>query len=93
MQNFGYMKKILFVFITCMVLMSCSKQAITRRYGGNMTVNLKPGERLIEATWKENSVWYLVEPMDSDYKPKTKVFKENSALGIVEGSITFVETR
>lgn len=88
------MKKILFVLVlVCMSLMSCSKQAITRRYGGNMTVNLEPGERLIEATWKENSVWYLVEPMDSGYKPKTKVFKENSALGIVEGSITFVETR
>ncbi len=86
------MKKILFVLIACMSLMSCEQQ-IARRYGGKMTVNLEPGERLIEVTWKENNVWYLVEPMDSDYKPKTKVFKENSVLGIAEGSITFVETR
>ena len=88
------MKKILFIFIVCvsMSLMSC-EQAITRRYGGNMTVNLNAGERLVEVTWKENSVWYLVEPMDSNYEPKTKVFKENSMLGIAEGSITFIETR
>ncbi len=88
------MKKILFILIACvsMSLMSC-EQAITRRYGGNMTVNLNAGERLVEVTWKENSVWYLVEPMDSNYEPKTKVFKENSMLGIAEGSITFIETR
>lgn len=88
------MKKILFIFIACicMSLMSC-EQPIARRYGGNMTVNLNAGERLVEVTWKENSIWYLVEPMDSDYKPKVKVFKENSVLGIAEGSITFIESK
>lgn len=88
------MKKILFIFLAyiCMTFVSC-EQPIARKFGGNTTINLKPGERLVEATWKENNVWYLVEPMDSDYKPKIKVFKESSVLGIMEGSITFIETK
>lgn len=88
------MKKILFVLIACvcMSLMSCD-QVISRKFGGNTTINLKPGERLVEATWKENNIWYLVEHMDSNYEPKVKTLKESSVLGVAEGSITFIETR
>ncbi len=49
--------------------------------------------KLVEATWKENNLWYLVEPMEEDYVPKTKVFIENSNAGMIEGKVTFVETR
>jgi hypothetical protein len=54
---------------------------------------LPKGEKLVEVTWKENSLWYLTEPMDDDYEPKTKSFREDSNLGILEGTVTFVETR
>ena len=47
-----------------------------------------------EATWKgDGNLWYLVEPMDSNYVPKTKIFKESSMMGIMEGSVIFIETR
>lgn len=86
------MKKILFLFL-CILFTSC-EQAITRNYGGNMVINLKPGEKLIEATWKNDAdLWYLVEPMDSDYVPKTKVFKESPMFGILSGSVTFIESK
>ena len=79
------MKKILFVLFAVATLSSC-EQYITRQYGGNTTIKLEKGEKLIEATWKgEGDLWYLVEPMDSDYTPKTKVFKE--------GSVTFIESK
>lgn len=93
------MKKIFFVFnivivlVTVITLNSCD-QVITRKYGGTTTIKLEPGEKLIEATWKEDgNVWYLVEPMDSDYVPKTKTFKESSAMGVMEGKVIFIETR
>jgi len=47
----------------------------------------------VEATWKEDNLWYLVEPMDSDYVPKTKVFKESSLYGALEGKVIFIENR
>ena len=89
------MKKliILSLFAVSMVaLISCDNWK-SRKWGGSTTITLHKGEKLIEATWKENSLWYLTEPMDTDYKPKTKTFREDSNFGILEGTVTFVETR
>jgi hypothetical protein len=66
---------------------------MSRKFGGSTTINLEKGQKLVEATWKENSLWYLTEPMDSDYVPKTKTFKEDSNFGVLEGTVTFVESR
>lgn len=84
------MKKILVILFTVLCMTSC-EQTITRKYGGTQTIVLEPGEKLVEATWKYDDIWYLVEPMDSDYVPKTKIFKEQSCAGIFEGKVIFIE--
>ena len=87
------MKKILFIVFTVFCLCSCD-QYMSREFGGNTTIKLEPGEKLVEVTWKGDAdLWYLVEPMDSDYTPKTKVFKESSMYGVSSGKVTFVESR
>ena len=86
------MKKILIVLMLCFAIVSCD-QKFARKFGGTTTVNLDPGQKLIEATWKESSLWYLTEPMESEYEPKIKVFKESSEWGALEGKVIFVETR
>lgn len=72
---------------------SCTSQERARMIGSTVTINLKPGEKLMECTWKDSNLWYLTEPMDSDYVPKTKVFKESDPWGLPEGKVIFVETR
>ena len=87
------MKKFIYVILATLMLASC-EQYISRNFGGNTTINLQPGEKLVEVTWKNDAdLWYLVEPMDSDYVPKTKIFKESSNLGVLSGSITFIESK
>jgi len=86
------MKKILIILFSILCLTSCD-QSLTRTIGGTTKIELKPGEKLIEATWKGDDIWYLVEPMDSDYVPKTKVFKESSRMGVLEGKVIFYEKR
>ena len=90
------MKKLFFSFamlvITAIAFISCD-QALTRSMGGTTKVQLEPGEKLLEVTWKGDNIWYLVEPMDSNYIPKTKTFKESSTTGILEGKVIFIETR
>lgn len=87
------MKKIILILtVICMAFVSCD-QYTARNFGGETTIKLEPGEKLIEATWKDNDLWYLVEPMDSDYVPKIKIFKESSTMGIMEGEVTFIESR
>lgn len=87
------MKKILVLIISLVCLTSC-EQMITKELGGTTTITLEKGEKLVEATWKSNgNLWYLVEPMDSDYVPKTKIFKESSLYGVMEGKVIFVENK
>ena len=73
-------------------LTSCEQQ-LAKSLGGTTTIKLQPGEKLLECTWKGDEIWYLVEPMDSNYIPKTKEFKENSVMGVIEGKVIFIETR
>jgi hypothetical protein len=56
-------------------------------------IELDPGQKLVNATWKEANLWYLTEPMESGYVPKTKVFKEDSRFGVMEGKVIFHEKR
>jgi len=90
------MKKI-FTFIMALVALaaftSCTENSRSRNWGGTATVELDPGQKLIEATWKENNLWYLTEPMEPGYEPKTKVLQEDSRFGVMEGKVIFVERR
>ena len=86
------MKKLIVILLMFLCLTSC-EQTITRTMGGTTKIELEPGEKLVEATWKGDNIWYLVEPMDSNYIPKTKVFKESSMFGTLEGKVIFYEKR
>ena len=86
------MKKLVVILLMFLCLTSCD-QSITRTMGGRTKIELEPGEKLVEATWKGDDIWYLVEPMDSDYVPKTKTFKESSRIGVLEGKVIFYEKR
>ncbi len=84
------MKKLI---ILSLVLFSCTENTRAKRWGGSQTIELPPNVKLMEVTWKEGNMWYLTEPMDSSYIPKTKIFQEKSGFGVMEGNVTFVETR
>lgn len=84
--------KIILLLFVLISITGC-EQTVSRNFGGYTTINLKPGEKLIEATWKDDNIWYLIEPMDSDYIPKTKVFKESAVFGVLNGTVTFIESR
>ena len=86
------MKKLILLALTALVMAGC-EQFVARKAGGTLTIKLESGQKLIEATWKGTDLWYLTEPMDSDYKPKTKVFQENSMYGVLEGKVIFVESK
>lgn len=63
---------------------------IARNFGGNETVKLEKGERLVNITWKESDLWILTK-VDTLAKPATYTFKEKSNAGILNGSVTIVE--
>lgn len=88
------MKKIFLLLGICtLALTSCTEQSRAKNYGGTANINLEQGQRLINATWKGDDLWYLTEQMDSTYVPKTKYFQESSSWGVHEGTIIFKETK
>lgn len=88
------MKKFLICLIAlCAICLVSCENYTTRVLGGSMTINVEPGYKVTNATFKETEIWYFVEPMDSDYVPKQKKFIEKSMCGALEGEIIFNETR
>lgn len=90
------MKRIIYalLFISSIVTIgSCTENQRARNFGGTETIKLNPGRRLILATWKQDNLWYLTEPMPEGYVPQEKVFVENSSYGVMEGTVVFIERR
>lgn len=84
---------ILFAICVSFSLISCTSNQMSRKFGGTTKIKLEKGQKLIEATWKDDNLWYLTEPMDDDYTPKTKVFMEDSNFGVLEGKVLFIESK
>lgn len=84
------MKKIFISLITMMLTMtSCYENTIVRTFGGNKEVIIPQGYKLINAGWDHSTLYYMIEEMDSNYIPKTKILYSDSKLG--HGIVKFVE--
>jgi hypothetical protein len=58
-----------------------------------MTIELPKGQKVTIATWKDSNLFYMLEPMEEGYTPKTKIFVEDSSWGMLESKITFIESK
>ena len=88
------MKKKIAAIAAILVLSFClgGCQAITRKFGGTTELDLEPGLKLEEITWKDNdSLWYLTRPMTDKDIAETHTFKESSLFGICEGTVIIRE--
>jgi hypothetical protein len=83
---------ILLLFSIIFLLSSCQNWRV-KQAGGSMTIELKPNEKMINATWKDNDLWYLTKPMSKTDSAETYILREKSNRGILEGKITFIETK
>lgn len=87
---------ILFVcaaFVASLFLTGCTAQEMAKNFGGDMIVELDPGEKLEMITWKDDSLWYLTRPMRDDEFAETHVFEQSSAWGMFEGTVTVIESQ
>lgn len=88
------MKKIfvsLLVLLTGIVITSCTQQERARNFGGTMVIEVPNGYKVTNATWKENDLFYFIEPMEEGYQPKQKKFIESSSYNILETEVVFNE--
>ncbi len=82
------------IFSVLFTLTACNEQEMARKYGGNSELILPDNQKLINITWKDEAeLWYLTRPMRATDTAETYTFKENSSLGIIEGSVTIREVK
>ncbi len=62
-------------------------------FGGSATVDLPKGEKLVNITWKDSSLWYLTRPMKPTDTVENYSFQESSSLGVMQGKVTIRESR
>lgn len=87
------MKKVFLVVLSGMLLTSCTENERVKSWGGEGTIKLPKGKKLINVTWKETQVWYLTREMDSNDIAETYEFHEESSYGVVEGTYKIIETK
>lgn len=87
-------KKILSVILIVVLVISlCGCQTAARNLGGDITIELEPNQKLEMITWKGSNLWYLTRPMTANDVAETHVFQESSIFGIVEGTVTIIESK
>lgn len=79
----GFLSVLFFIII--ILVPSCTENARVRAWGSDQEVKLKPGERLVNVTWKNTDLWILTQ----DTTTGVFYFREKSSLGLIEGQITF----
>lgn len=72
-------------------LTGCTENRRARTYGG-ANVNVAPGQRVVNATWKNANLWVLTRPLRTGEVPETLTFHEFSAWGIAEGTFVLHES-
>ena len=87
------MKKFLLIIATLLLLVSCTEQNRARNLGGEVTIKVPVGYKVTSATWKEDNIFYFLEPMEDGYVPKEKKFIESSSYGLFETEVTFIVSR
>jgi len=88
------MKRIVLVMSVMMLMLaSCTENERVKNWGGDGTINLPKGRKLVNVTWKEAQIWYLTRQMDSTGVVETYQFHEESGYGVMEGTYTIIESK
>lgn len=83
---------LLMIFSSMIFFGGCTPNTLTKEFGGKMIVELEPGNKLEEITWKDDAnLWILTRPMREDEKAETHTFYESSEFHVFEGEITIIE--
>ena len=71
------------ILVTMVVMSSCTENVRARHFGGTETLALKPNEKVLNVTWKDNEMWVCTQ----DTITGVVYFREKSSWGVMEGTV------
>lgn len=77
------MKNLILLFLSVIILSSCTENQRVRNFGGTETITLEENEKFINATWKQDNLWIISE----DTVTGIAYAREKSSYGIIEGKV------
>lgn len=77
--------------ISAVSITGCTANQRAKKFGGTVEYKLPPGKKLVTATWKDDSIWYLMRDMKPGEEPETHEFVQESSFGVFEGKVVFKE--
>jgi hypothetical protein len=77
------MKKLMMILVAMVVMSSCTENVRARHFGGTETLALKPNEKVLNVTWKDNEMWVCTQ----DTITGLVYFREKSSWGVMEGTV------
>lgn len=76
-----------------MLAASCTSNQRARSYGGEQTIAITKGWKVVNASWKDDDLWILVRPMKPEEQPEKLTYIESSSYGIAQGKIYLQEQK
>lgn len=84
---------LLFFLLLAVCLSFTGCQSNARSFGGTTSLNLPENMKLLEITWKDDSLWYLTRPMREGEEAEEYRFEESSNFGFMEGTVIIKEIK
>jgi len=56
-----------------------------------MTVKLPAGAAFVNASWKNEELWYIYRPRKAGEQPVVTIMQEDSVFDIMQGKVQFIE--
>lgn len=83
----GFLLFLMIMAAALVVLPSCTDNQRAKKWGGNMSYTVQPGEHFVNATWKDSDLWIITQ------NDATGVYymHESSNWGILEGRVTITD--
>ena len=85
------MKKLLITILLATVLSGCTGNQVAKNFGGTYKIELPANRKLVNVTWKESDLWILTRNKREGETVESYEFKEDSTLGLVEGTVILTE--
>jgi hypothetical protein len=85
------MKQTIFAIVFALVGASCTENQMAKQFGGTMRVELPANTKFVNATWKNDELWYIYRNRRADESAETVTMQEDSNFGLVEGKVLFIE--
>lgn len=93
-SSWGILVGIVIFILVMFELSRCtSDQSVTKNFGGSMDIELEPNQKLVEVTWKDDSLWLLTKDMQEQDIAENYRFQEKDVTGILEGTVFIKEKK